>query len=95
MATLVNPYGYNIYRQVVEYSLLTEAFQSVQELQPLSFLSPADWIVFMLAVAASFVLGSKRRLLPFPLLLLLFGLFPGLQSPQGCLGHTFGSSFYH
>jgi hypothetical protein len=80
LATLANPYGYNIYRQVVEYSLLTEAFQSVQELQPLSFSSPADWMVVMLTVAASFVLGLKRRLMPFPMLLLLLGCFLGFRA---------------
>jgi hypothetical protein len=80
LATLVNPYGYNIYRQVIEYSLLTEAFQSVQELQPLSFLSPADWMVVMMTVAASFVLGLRRRLLPFPMLLLLLGCFLGFRA---------------
>jgi hypothetical protein len=80
LATLANPYGYNIYRQVTEYSQLTEAFQSVQELQSLSFRSPVDWIVVMLTVAASLVLGSKRRLLPFPMLLLLLGCFLGFRA---------------
>ena len=80
LATLANPYGYNIYRQVVEYSLLTDAFQSVLELQSLSFRAPADWMVVMLTVAASFVLGLKRRLLPFPLLLLVLGCFLGFRA---------------
>jgi drug/metabolite transporter superfamily protein YnfA len=78
LATMVNPYGYNIYRQVVEYSLLT--FQSVQELQPLSFVSPTDWIVIILVIGASFVLGSKRRLQPFSLLLLILGCFLGFRA---------------
>jgi hypothetical protein len=80
LAALANPYGYQLYWQVLEFSLLTEAFQSVQELQPLSFRSPADWMVVMLTVVASFVLGSKRRLLPFPMLLLLLGCFLGFRS---------------
>jgi len=80
LATLANPYGYNIYRQVIEYSLLTEAFQSVQELQPLSFRSWTDWVVLALALSGAFVLGSKRRLLWFPLLLLLLGCFLGFRA---------------
>jgi hypothetical protein len=80
VATLANPYGYGIYRQVVEFSLLTDAFQSVQELQPLSIRSPADWVVLSVTLAASFLLGSKRRLLPFPLLLLLLGCFLGFRA---------------
>jgi hypothetical protein len=80
LATLANPYGYNIYRQVIEYSLLTEAFQSVQELQALSFRSWADWVVLTLALSGAFVLGSKRRLSPFPLLLLLLGCFLGFRA---------------
>lgn len=80
LATLANPYGYNIYRQVIEYSLLTEAFQAVQELQSLTFRSAADWAVLTLAGSGAFVLGSKRRLLPFPLLLLLLGCFLGFRA---------------
>jgi hypothetical protein len=80
LATLANPYGYNVYRQVIEYGLQTEAFQLIQELQSLSFRSPADWMVVMLTVAASFVLGLKRRLLPFPMLLLLLGCFLGFRA---------------
>jgi hypothetical protein len=80
LAALVNPYGLHLYRQVLEFILLTDAFRSVQESQPLSFRSLSEWIVVMLAVVASFILGSKRRLLPFPMLLLLLGCFLGFGS---------------
>jgi hypothetical protein len=80
LATLVNPYGYKIYQQVVELSLLTDAFQSVQELQPFSVRSAADWIVITLMVAAWFVLGSKRQWLSFPFFLLLLGCLLGFRA---------------
>ena len=80
LATFVNPYFYNVYRPIVEYSLQTGAFQSIQEFHPLLFRSPGDWLVLALTVATFYVLGSKRRLLPFPLFLILMGCFLGFRA---------------
>ena len=88
LATLANPYGYNIYRQVVEYSLLTEAFQSVLG-TTVALLSFPGGLDGGHADGSRIVCsGIKATITAFPDAFAALGLFFGVQSPQGCLGHS-------
>lgn len=71
VATLLNPYGLELYRPVLEYGLHTGAYRYVQELTALDFRSPSDWAVLALTGLALFALGRQRRPRPFEITLLI------------------------
>jgi hypothetical protein len=70
LATFLNPYGARLYAVVVEYATQPGPYQFVNELKALDFREPSDWAVLGLAGAAAFVLGRRRRLGTFEVLLL-------------------------
>ncbi len=70
IATLVNPYGFHLYAVILEYSKATLTYSIIAELQPLSFTALAHYVQLLLAGAAFFVVGWRKRLDPFQLLLL-------------------------
>jgi len=72
-ATLLNPYGWKVYRVIAEYAAQPAPFDFVQELQAPSFRSFPDWIFLLVLLTAAWVIGRRRKLEPFPLLLLLAG----------------------
>ncbi len=72
-ATLINPYHSHIYRPVFEYALQTSVFHNIEELHPMFFQSPGDWLVLALALGAAFALGWRRETRMFPYFLLGFG----------------------
>ncbi len=74
LATLLTPYHLLLYRQVLDYVLGESGlFDYSQELHPMFFRSPANWIVLLLTLSAAFSLGWRRTSSPFPTLLLLMG----------------------
>ena len=76
LATLLTPYHYLLYKQVVDYiGGQTGAFNYISELHPMFFRSPTDWLVLLLALSGAFALGWQRAWRPFPTLLLLMGAF--------------------
>lgn len=75
IATLVSPYHFLLYRPVLEYVTQSGAFQNISELQPMFFRSPSDWLVLTLTLTAVFALGWRRQWLPFPMLVLVMGVF--------------------
>ncbi|HEX5269984.1 MAG TPA: hypothetical protein VFW33_05835, partial [Gemmataceae bacterium] len=69
-ATLVNPYHVRLYLAVIELPTQSGAYQYIQELQPLSFRVPSDWVVLGLFAVAVFVLGRRGKASAFDLLLM-------------------------
>ncbi|MPZ78045.1 MAG: hypothetical protein GEU77_16165 [Deltaproteobacteria bacterium] len=74
-ATFLTPYHYLLYKQILDYVLDTGAFLHISELHPMLFRSPDNWLVLLLTISTAFVLGWRRRWLPFPTLLFLMGTF--------------------
>ena len=72
LATLLNPYHFLLYKQIFAYAEETGTFQNILEMHPMAFRSADSWLVLMLTVATAFILGWKRRWLPFSTLLFLF-----------------------
>jgi hypothetical protein len=74
-ATLINPYHVQIYKPIFEYAVQTRVFQNIEELHPMFFQTPEDWLVLSLALGAAFALGWHREAGLFPYLLLAMGAF--------------------
>ncbi len=71
-ATLLTPYHLLLYKQVIEYMFeRSSGFQYISEFHPMFFRSVGDWITLLLALAAAFALGWRRRWPPFPIALYL------------------------
>lgn len=80
LATLVNPYGLQLYVALWEVIRQTGVYELVSEMQAMGFRDPADWAVLMLTVAAAYVLGKspqKDRLLT---VLFIAGMFVAYRS---------------
>ena len=71
VATLLTPYHYLLYQQILEYVGQTGVFQNISELHPMFFRSPDNWIVLLVTLTAAFFLGWTRKWQPFPMLLFL------------------------
>jgi hypothetical protein len=82
LATLANPYGWRIYQ--VAYDLATQSgvLSKVTELLALPFRRLDDWIVLLLALAATGVLARARRLAFFESLLLVFAIYVSFHSQR-------------
>ena len=71
LATLLNPYHIRLYGVVVEYATQPGPFHLINELKALEFRGPYDWSTLALTGAAAFVLGRRKRLGSFDILLLI------------------------
>lgn len=60
LATLLNPYGWNIYRIVAQYANQSASLIYVQEGQSMPFRSLSNWIALLLIGSAIFVVGCAR-----------------------------------
>jgi len=80
IAVLMTPYHYHMLRPIIEISTQAGAYSLILELHPMFFRSPADWMVLALTLSGFYVLGWKRRLMLFPLLLILMGAFVGFRA---------------
>src|SRR5262245_12309244 len=74
-ATFATPYSYLLYVQIAEYIGQTSVFLNIAELHPNYFRSPDSWLILLLTVATAFILGWRRKWLPFPTLLFLLATF--------------------
>src|SRR4030095_9409494 len=74
VATLLNPYHFLLYKQIFAYAEQTGTFQNILEMHPMAFRSADSWLVLLLTVATAFILGWKRRWLPFSTLLFLIAV---------------------
>ncbi len=75
VATLATPYHLHLYGAILEIIRQTGPFQYINEFASLGFRSPSDWFVLAATLGAAFLLGWRREVRPFPLLLLAAGCF--------------------
>lgn len=81
-ATLVNPYGWTIYK--VAYDLVTQgaSLPMISELSAISFRSLDDWCVLFFALAATVVLARALRPAFFETMLLAFSILISFRSQR-------------
>ncbi len=80
-ATLLTPYHYLLYEQVLSYMFVqVGAFQYLTELHPMFFRSPGDWLVLAMTLFAAFALGWQRKWSPFSTMLLLIAAFVAFRA---------------
>jgi hypothetical protein len=70
LATLLTPYGIDLYHVVAEYATQPAALRHLAELKALEFRDPWDWCMVGLAGAAAFALGRRSARSCFDFLLL-------------------------
>lgn len=70
LACCVGPYSYHLFEVVFEYSKSQVPYLYSQELQPLDFKHPSDYCLVLLAVAAFFAIGWRKKIDLFKLVLL-------------------------
>jgi hypothetical protein len=82
LATLLNPYGWHIYR--VAYDLATQggALNNITELQSIPFRDLADFVVLLFALGSAAALAWRRRLVSFESALLLFAAVLSFRSQR-------------
>jgi hypothetical protein len=82
LATLLNPYGWHIYR--VAYDLATQggALNNITELQSIPFRDPADFVVLLFALGSAAALAWRRRLVSFESALLVFAAVLSFRSQR-------------
>jgi hypothetical protein len=82
VATLVNPYGWTIYK--VAYDLVTQAasLPQIMELSAISFRTLDDWCLLFIALAATAVLARARRITFFEIVLLAFSIVVSFRSQR-------------
>jgi hypothetical protein len=71
LATLISPYSYHLYGIVFAYSRSTLIYSMIQELQPLSFRAYENYVELLLAGAAFFAVGWRKKIDLFKLALLV------------------------
>jgi hypothetical protein len=82
LATLANPYGWNIYRIGFHAASQPAILSLIGEYRALPFRSPADYSVVFLALAAAITLGWRRRLPFFETALLAFAAIVSFRSER-------------
>ena len=82
LATLLNPYGWHIYKTAHDLAVQTGAFSLIAELQALPFRDISDFSVLFLAFACVAVLARSRHLLVFETLLFLFAAIVSFRSQR-------------
>ncbi|HTU91349.1 MAG TPA: hypothetical protein VMF69_14810 [Gemmataceae bacterium] len=70
LATLANPYHVRLCGLIVELATQAGPLGYITEMHALAFRQALDWMVLLLGAAAVFVLGRRRRLSSFEVLLL-------------------------
>jgi hypothetical protein len=80
LAVLLTPYHYHIIQPIVVYSLESGVFSNVLEFHPLFFRSPGDWLVLLLTLGGTYILGWTRKPVIFSFLLLAMGVFLGFRA---------------
>jgi hypothetical protein len=85
-ATLVNPYGWHVYRVIFDYSsrmaTSSSAINSVSEMQAMPFRDAGDFLILLFAMAATAALAYRRRFVLFETALLLFAVVLSFRSQR-------------
>jgi hypothetical protein len=82
LATLVNPYGWTIYRIAYDLTQQAGVLSKVSELSALPFRGLSDWCVLLFALSAVAVLARARRFEFFESILLAFALFVSFRTQR-------------
>jgi hypothetical protein len=82
VATLANPYGWNIYRTAYDLASQSGVLNKISELQAIPFRSAADFGVLFLTLGAAAALAHRHRLPFFELGLLGFGAIVSFRSQR-------------
>jgi hypothetical protein len=82
LATMVNPYGWNIYRIAYSYASLPGIFDRVTELNAIPFRRIDDWCVLLVTLAAVAVLARARRVDFLESGLLVFAVYVSFRSQR-------------
>jgi hypothetical protein len=61
LATLVNPYGWRVYSEVIQYATDNVVLNSISEMRALQFRDFTDWIALLLICSAWFSLGTAQK----------------------------------
>jgi len=72
LATCIGPYSYHLYHEAFVISQSKIMYKIIRELQALSFDYYNQYLELLLAVAAYFAIGWKKKIDPFQFALLLF-----------------------
>jgi hypothetical protein len=81
-ATLVNPYGWKIYRVAYDLAAQSGVLDKIAELKAMRFRDPSDFCVLFLALAAAGALARRRRLPMFETVLLGFAAVVSFRSER-------------
>jgi hypothetical protein len=82
LATLANPYGWNIYRIAYDLAAQGGVLDKVSEMQAIPFRILADFCLLFLAMAAAGALAWTRRLPPFETALLALAALISFRSQR-------------
>lgn len=81
LATLVNPYGWGIYRQIASFAVARGGFLLITELQAMTFREPVHFVVLGLALFACYKLGQQHAKADvFLIVLLIFSAYLGFRT---------------
>jgi len=81
-ATLVNPYGWGVYRVLLDYARQPLLAKYVGETNPLPFNQTSDYVAVLLALGAAFALGRSRRVRPLWLLSLVWAAVSAFRAQR-------------
>src|SRR5215469_5771425 len=79
LATLVNPYGYRLYKVVADYASQTGDFPYTHETWPLNSHHPSYTVCLIMSATAIWCIGYYRERRPFVLVFLAWALFVGFH----------------
>jgi hypothetical protein len=82
LATLVNPFGWHIYRVAYDLAAQPGIIDKIGELQALGFRQFTDFLLLALAMAAAFALGWDRHFRFFESGLFVFAAFVSFRSQR-------------
>ena len=80
--TLVNPYGWGVYKVAYDLVAQTGSIAPISELSAVSFRSMDDWCLLLLAIGAVWALARARRFTFFEWGLLAFAIFTSFRSQR-------------
>jgi hypothetical protein len=82
LATLVNPFGWRIYKVAFDLASQSGVIDKIDELKAIPFRDYTDFTVLFFAIAATAAVAWKRKLLLFEIGLLLFALVVSFRSQR-------------
>ena len=81
-ATLLNPYGWHLWRVVTQYAFNRAPLSAVQEMRAMQFRNISDWAALLLVCAAFFSLGRATRRSALMLTLLALACYTGFRTAR-------------